>query len=78
MSKHQQQVNDNFKAFNEILPTILEAKRNQYALIKDCVIIEYFSTFKDSDKAGRLLYSDLMYSIQKITDEVIHFGAFSL
>jgi hypothetical protein len=68
---HQQQVNDNFKAFNEILPTMLEAKRNQYALIKDCVIIEYFSTFKDADKAGKLLYLDNLFSVQKVTDKII-------
>lgn len=72
MNKHQQQVNDNFIAFNKLLPTILNDKRNQYALMKNCKIIEYFSTFKDADKAGRLLYPDRMYSIQKVTDEVIN------
>lgn len=75
---HQKQVDDNFKAFNEILPTILDAKRNQYALMKDCEIIEYFSTFKDADKAGKLLYPDHVFSVQKVTDEVINLGTFSL
>eukprot|EP00919_Chromeraceae_sp_WS-2016_P030651 GHVR01072657.1.p1 GENE.GHVR01072657.1~~GHVR01072657.1.p1 ORF type:complete len:168 (-),score=23.75 GHVR01072657.1:1632-2135(-) len=78
ITNHQKKVDDNFKAFNKILPTILDANRNQYALMKDCEIIEYFSTFKDADKAGMLLYKDHMFSVQKVTDEVINLGTFSL
>jgi len=75
---HQKQIDDNYKAFNEILPTIIGAKRNQYALMTDCEIIEYFSTAFDAKKAGMLLYPDHMFSVQKVTDEVINLGAFSL
>ena len=75
---HQKQLDDNFRAFNEILPTIIGAKRNQYALMKDCEIIEYFSTAFDAKKAGLLLYPDHIFSVQKVTDEVINLGAFSL
>ena len=71
ITNHQKQVDYNFKAFNEILPTILEAKRNQYALIKDCKIIEYFSTIFDAEKAGKLLYPDHVFSVQKVTDKSI-------
>jgi hypothetical protein len=78
ITNHQKQVEDNYRAFNEILPTILEAKHNQYALMKDCKIIEYFSTVFDAEKAGKLLYPDHIFSVQKVTDEVIKLGAFSL
>ena len=77
-NNHQKQLDDNFRSFNEILPTILDARRNQYALMKDCEIIEYFSTLFDAEKAGLLLYPDHIFSVQKITDEVINLGGFSL
>jgi hypothetical protein len=77
-NNHQKQVDDNSRSFQAILPAILEDRRNQYALMKDCKIIEYFSTAFDAEKSGLLLYPDHMFSVQKVTDEVINLGAFSL
>lgn len=78
----QEQVNINYKALQEILDKIIVDHRGKFALMKDGKILAYFDTSKDASIAGDLLYGSIYeqgrYSVQKVTDEVIYLGLFSL
>lgn len=74
----QEQIEMNYKAFEEMLSSIIVEHRNKHALMKDGKIIEYFDTSRDALIAGELLYGNLYeqgrYSVQRVTDEVINLG----
>lgn len=74
----QEQVEMNYKAFQEMLSSIIVKHRNKHALMKDGKIIEYFDTSRNAFIAGELLYGNFYeqgrYSVQKVTDEVINLG----
>jgi hypothetical protein len=74
----QQQVERNFKAFQEILPAIAELHRGKFALMRDGEIIEYFDTARDAYVAGQKIFKeDLIFSIQEVVDTPIDLGFFS-
>jgi hypothetical protein len=67
----------NYRAFVQLLPTIITAHQGQFALMRDGQVVEYFSTFADAFKAGRQLYSDGKISIQEVTNLPLDLGFFS-
>ncbi len=80
MTQHEQ-VEINFKSFQELLPTIIQEHRGKHALMKDTKIIAYFDTHKDAMIAGELLYGNIYedgrYSVQEVTDKLIQLGMFT-
>lgn len=71
------EINENYKAFEKMLPDLLQEHYNKYALMRDKKIVAIYSTVQDAVQTGQLLYKDGLYSVQKITDVAIDLGFFS-
>ena len=70
----KREVSRNFDEFRKLLPSILETKRGKIALMRDGKIIEYFNTRLQARASGEERYSDGIWSMQEVTDEVIEVG----
>jgi hypothetical protein len=73
----QEEVDRNYEAFRQFLPTIIQEHRGKYALMRDGQIVTYFTTPVDARAAGEKLFSDGLFSIQQVTDTAIDLGYFS-
>jgi hypothetical protein len=73
----QQEVDRNFAFFKAELPTILPQHMGKYALIRDKKIHGYFDTVVDAQTTGSKLFEDNLFSIQKVTNEIVDLGLFS-
>ena len=78
MNKQEKQVQENFIAFEKMLPDLPEDATGKFALMRDGKIIEYFDTAGDALKYGGLKYkSDGLFSIQEVTNHIVDLGYFS-
>jgi hypothetical protein len=73
----REQVETNYKAFQEKLPSIRESHRGKFALMKDGEIIEFFDTARDAYAAGQKIFEDRIFSIQEVIEKSIDLGFFS-
>ena len=71
------EVDRNYEAFERMLPDILAAHRDQYALMKGREIVGFYDKPVDALKAGATLFGDGIFSIQEVTDEPIDLGIWS-
>ncbi len=74
----ENEINDNFDAFQKMLPDLLKDhyNENKYALMRDKKVVAIYSTAQDAVQTGRIFYDDGLYSVQKITDVPIDLGFF--
>ena len=72
--RHNKQVDDNFAAFNKVLPQIIGKHRGKCALMRDGEIVGFYRTFGAADRAAEKKYPDGRYSFQEVTDEPIDMG----
>ncbi len=77
MMSKQDEVDRNYEAFLNLLPAILPAHRDRFALMKDQKIVAYFSTSEDARVAAQCFISDGLYSIQQVTDMAVNLGYFT-
>lgn len=74
----QKQIENNYKAFCEQLPSILVSRRGKFALMRDGKIIEFFDTARDAFVAGQKLFSeDKLFSVQEVIEVPVDLGFFS-
>lgn len=74
----RQQVETNYKAFQKKLPSIMEAHRGKFALMRDGQIIEFFDTARDAYVAGQKIYKqDQLFSVQEVIETPVDLGFFS-
>jgi len=73
----QEEVDRNFEFFQKELPKLLPQYLGKFALIRDRRITGYYDTAQDADTAGAQLYSDGLFSIQRVTQEVGDLGFYS-
>ncbi len=73
----QEEVDANFKAFQELLPSIITNERNRWALMKNRECVAFYDTFRDAKTAGDALYDDGIFSIQEVTGTSVDLGWFS-
>ena len=71
------EIDRNFQAFKRLLPTIKLSHSEEYALLRDRKIIRYFGEASDAFMYAERNYSDGVFSIQKVTDDVVDLGYFS-
>ncbi|MCY4576935.1 MAG: hypothetical protein OXB96_00670 [Candidatus Kaiserbacteria bacterium] len=71
----QKEVDDNYSFFkrhkNEISPEYAE----KFVLIRQQKFIDYYSTKEDAITAGRSEYEDGLFSVQKVSDEMVDLGS---
>ena len=73
-----EQVEQNFRVFEEKLPGLLETHRGQFALMRDGEVVEFFDTMRDAYVTGLKLYpQDKLFSIQEVTPTPADLGWFS-
>lgn len=60
-----------------LLPGILTAHKDRFALMKDGKILGYYSSSMDARSAADAFIPDKLYSIQKVTNSAIDLGYFS-
>ena len=75
--RQQAEVDSNFEAFQKQLDTIHSSKYGKFALMKTGEIKSYFDTWKDARTAGELAYEDRLFSIQKVTNDIVDLGYYS-
>jgi len=73
----QEEVDRNFNFFQKELSQLLPKHRGKFALIRDCQITGFYDTPQDANTAGTQLYSDGLFSIQKVTEEIADLGFYS-
>lgn len=71
------EVDSNYDFFQRNLALLLLDHRDQYALIRACRIEGFFQGPGDAYRAGLDRFSDALFSIQQVTDEVEDLGFFS-
>jgi hypothetical protein len=76
-NRKQQEIDANFAYFTSELPRLLVDRRGKYALLRHRKITGFYDTPLDAQTAGLQLYPDGLFSIQKVTDEIIDLGLFS-
>jgi hypothetical protein len=77
MPSIQEEVNRNYEEFIKELPNIIRDHRGQYALMKNGMIINYFSTAADARMAAEAFITDGLFSIQQVTETTIDLGYFN-
>lgn len=79
MAQDQQraEVDRNYDAFTRSLGGILNAHRDQFALMRGGGIVGYFDKPGDAYRVGVSRYPDMIFSIQEVTDEPIDLGFWS-
>lgn len=72
-----EELDRNYDAFKAALPEIIDQFRDAYALVRDGSVLSIYDTMKDAYQAGWRRFGDDLFSVQKVTDEVVNLGYFS-
>jgi hypothetical protein len=72
-----EQVNRNYEAFREILPTLLPEHLGRFALMRDGGVVGLFDTAMEAYTAGKMQFGLGNFSMQKIIDRPVDLGYFS-
>lgn len=79
MDKRSEELKQNFDFFQSNLYEYLHRYgQGKFLLIKGQKVIKCFDTKDDALKAGKLAYNDEVFSVQKISDEKVNLGIFSV
>lgn len=73
----QQAVDQNFEAFEKLLPELIKTHLGKHALMRDAEVVEVFDSVRDAMIYGQKEYPDDLFSIQQVIDKVIDLGYFS-
>lgn len=71
---HQQQVDENFAAFQKLLPELLRTHAGKFAVMHNGVVIEFFDSLGDAARFGHLKYGDIDFSVQQVTSQDVGLG----
>jgi len=76
--RRREEIERNYRAFQDLLPTLLRTHGGKFALMREGAIVEFFDTAGDAYAAGRKLFeSDMLFSIQEVVETPIDLGFFS-
>ena len=75
--RQKREIDINYDAFVRMLSLILPEHRDEYALMRDGKIIEFFEKPGHANRAGVERFPDSIFSIQEVTDEPIDLGFWS-
>ena len=76
--QYRQQIETNYKAFEQKLPNLLPTYRGKFALMRDGEIVEFFDTVGDAYVAGKKIFeTDKLFSIQEVVATPVNLGFFS-
>ncbi|MHC8509746.1 MAG: hypothetical protein ACYYKD_10235 [Rhodospirillales bacterium] len=73
----RREVDQNYEAFNEMLPELLKTAPDQFVLLRGKENIAVFETADDAFIFAEAQYPDGVYSVQQITSDIVDLGYFS-
>ena len=73
----QKEVDANFEAFQKVLPDLFPYEADRWALMRHGECVDFYDTLRDAETAGRAMYKDRIFSVQKVSDAVVDLGWFS-
>jgi hypothetical protein len=74
----REQVERNYQAFAQRLPSLLASHQGKFALMRDGEIVEFFDTARDAYVAGQKLFKDdQLFSVQEVVEAPVDLGFFS-
>ena len=68
---------ENYDAFEAMLPLLLQKHKDEFALLSNREVVDFFETASAAQKAGAERYPDGAFSIQKVEDKAIDLGFYS-
>ncbi len=71
------EVDNNFKAFINLLPSLLSTNLGKFALLHNEDIVEYFESSIDAFVNGHEKFGSGHFSVQEVTDYVENLGFYS-
>ena len=74
MEEVQREIDQNYIAFQRMLPSILSRRGGQFALMRGGECVAFFDTARDAQIAGQKLYGEGKFSIQEVTQKVVDLG----
>lgn len=69
--RHLQELQLNCLVFSRKLSEFMEEHENQFALLRNREVIDFFRTFDEAQAVGDRLYTDGLYSIQEVSERTI-------
>lgn len=76
--RFREQVERNYRAFAEKLPSLATSHNGKFALMRDGQIVEFFDTARDAYVAGQKLFKDdQLFSVQEVVEAPVDLGFFS-
>jgi len=73
----QQEVDQNYEAFKEILSQLMKTDAHRFALMHNQKVIACFDTSRDAMQAGRKLLDGKLFSVQEVTEKSVDLGHYS-
>lgn len=74
----QKEIDNNYEEFQKLLPELFSQNAGKFALLKDRKVVGIFDTMLDALSAGKLAFSDGLFSVQEIKfDKNVNLGLFS-
>ena len=73
----QRAVDENFEAFQQLLPKIVHSQGGKFALMRNAEVVEFFDSAGDAMIYGRKEYPDGLFSIQQVRESIVDLGYFS-
>lgn len=77
MASNQKIIDENYAAFEKMLPGIMLQHAGRFALMRNAGIVDFFDTARDAVIAGDHLYEDGEFSVQEVTMRPINLGRYS-
>jgi len=77
VDRQKVEVDRNYDVFTRKLASLLPDHRDEFALMRDGTIIDFFVKPGDANRAGVERFPDGIFSIQEVTDEPIDLGFWS-
>jgi hypothetical protein len=74
-SRHE--IDQNYRAFEELMPTLLPKHAGGFALLRERQLVGVYSKAIDAVAEAQQRFSDGVFSIQRITDRALDLGFLS-
>lgn len=71
------EIERNYAAFKDIMPTLLADSEGQYALLRDQELKGVYPSASEAERAGHAQFQDERYSIQQVSSMPIDLGFYS-
>jgi hypothetical protein len=74
----QVEVDQNYDYFQRHLAGLLKEHAGQYSLLKSAAVVGFYEGPGEAYRAGLALFSDEIFSVQKVTDQTDDLGFLSI